>query len=416
MLLTSYSTILLLLVVTTWAANELAAHKATYKAPVVVFPAYFFTVLEVTVKNQVVAPDCPSSGKFRYFFQNPNPSTEFSKLCQYKLLTLNYDRMTGLFTNQHGVRTEIVSFGRTQSAPFYEPMYQALESVGYKRNKNIRVAGYDSRLTPDLDDFVSRSKDLIENTYRNNGNRRVHLVGHSNGPLYAHYLLTHTTLFWRNKYIQGFTPLAGNFPGQGSNYAVLIWTGLDTQDFTFPPTVAEATASANMYLTAPSTYMSQADPAIFDSIEIIVRNAATGKNYTPAQYRRLYADANLPIARELANKYIGFIEFTRPRDFPYVDVFAEKGSGFETLVGLTLSNLIPGQVANLTGAFFRPDGDNNQEDITNEAVAVWENMRGFHFSLTDNPHVDHFALPSNPNVLARLIDHVTSIGTLEVVN
>ena len=52
---------------------------------------------------------------------------------------------------------------------------------------------------------------------------------------------------------------------------------------------------------------------------------------------------------------------------------------------------------------FTRDGDVNQEDITNQAVGAWQAMPCFHFSLTDNPGVDHFSLPSNPNVLARLI-------------
>jgi lysophospholipase-3 len=30
-------------------------------------------------------------------------------------------------------------------------------------------------------------------------------------------------------------------------------------------------------------------------------------------------------------------------------------------------------------------------------------MPCFHFSLTDNPGVDHFSLPSDPNVLSRLV-------------
>ena len=58
---------------------------------------------------------------------------------------------------------------------------------------DIRVAGYDSRLTPDIGDFLERTKRLIEDTYRDNGNQPVHLAGHSNGPLYAQYLLTHTS-------------------------------------------------------------------------------------------------------------------------------------------------------------------------------------------------------------------------------
>jgi lecithin-cholesterol acyltransferase len=45
----------------------------------------------------------------------------------------------------------------------------------------------------------------------------------------------------------------------------------------------------------------------------------------------------------------------------------------------------------------------NQEDITNDAVGVWEAMPCFHFSLTDNPGVDHFALPSDSGVLERLL-------------
>ena len=53
--------------------------------------------------------------------------------------------------------------------------------------------------------------------------------------------------------------------------------------------------------------------------------------------------------------------------------------------------------------FFTRDGDVNQEDITNNAVSAWSGMRCWHFSITDNPGVDHFSLPSDPNVLTRLI-------------
>ena len=33
-------------------------------------------------------------------------------------------------------------------------------------------------------------------------------------------------------------------------------------------------------------------------------------------------------------------------------------------------------------------------------------MACFHFSLTDNPGVDHFSLPGDPDVLARLVAHL----------
>jgi lysophospholipase-3 len=86
-----------------------------------------------------------------------------------------------------------------------------------------------------------------------------------------------------------------------------------------------------------------------------------------------------------------------------VDVYAEKGSGIETPVGLSLDDLSVGQVLDDSNELFFRDGDVNQEDLTNDAVAAWAAMPCFHFSLTDNPGVDHFSLPGDPGVLARLL-------------
>jgi len=381
---------------------------AAHRTPVVLFPAFHFTKLLVTVHDQDAAPGCPRSGTFQDWFLNDHPSTRFSQVCEDKLLTLRYARHSHKawpkrFSNQRGVSVRILHYGKTESAPFYDPLYTALEAAGYTRDKNIRVAGYDSRLTPDMHGFLRRTKRLIENTYRANGQTPVHLVGHSNGPLYAQYLLTHTSRAWKHRFIHGFTPIAGNLPGQGALYP-LLFTGLNIEDFTFPSTKANARSSARMYLTAPSSYMSAADPRIFGDRETVVRNAATGRSYTPKDYRRLFRDAGLGWVNPIANHYIGFVKFADPRHFPQVDVHAEKGSGIATVVGAVLPNLHVGQVLDPTTAhFFTRDGDVNQEDITNGAVRAWRNMRCFRFQLTDNPGVDHFSLPSDPGVLAQLV-------------
>ena len=384
------------------------ATAASHRTPVVLFPAFHFTKLIVTVHDQDAAPGCPRSGTFQDWFLNDHPSTRFSQVCEDKLLTLRYARhrhkpWPKRFSNQRGVSVRILHYGKTESAPFYEPLYAALEAAGYTRDKNIRVAGYDSRLTPDMHGFLWRTKRLIENTYRANGRTPVHLVGHSNGPLYAQYLLTHTSRAWKHRFIHGFTPIAGNLPGQGALYP-LLFTGLNIEDFTYPSTKTNARSSARMYLTAPSSYMSAADPRIFGDRETVVRNAATGRSYTPKDYRQLFRDAGLGWVNPIANHYIGFVKFADPRHFPQVDVHAEKGSGIATVVGAVLPNLHVGQVLDPTTAhFFTRDGDVNQEDITNGAVRAWRNMRCFRFQLTDNPGVDHFSLPSDPGVLAQLV-------------
>jgi lysophospholipase-3 len=381
---------------------------AAKRTPVVLFPAFHFTRLLVTVHDQDAAPGCPRSGSFQDWFLNNHPSTRFSQVCEDKLLTLRYDGHSlkpwpRRFSNQRGVSVRILHYGKTESAPFYEPMYEALEAAGYTRDKNIRVAGYDSRLTPDMHGFVRRTKRLIERTYRANGHTPVHLVGHSNGPLYAQYLLTHVSRAWKHRFLHGFTPIAGNLPGQGALYP-LLFTGLNVDDFTYPATVANARSSARLYLTAPSSYMSAADPKIFGGRETVVRNASTGRSYTPKDYRRLFRDAGLGWVNPIANHYIGFVKFTDPRHFPQVDVYAEKGSGIATVVGAVLPNLRVGQVLDPTTAqFFTRPGDVNQEDITNGAVRAWRAMSCFRFHLSDNPGVDHFSLPSDPNLLARLV-------------
>jgi lecithin-cholesterol acyltransferase len=388
------------------AKASLERPSAGARTPVVMFPAYFFTTLKVTVHHQTVAPECPSSGSFRVFFLNDEPSA-FSLVCQQKLLTMRYQAnpakpMRQRFRDQRGVDVRIENYGRTESAPFYEPMYEALEEAGYVRDRDIRVAGYDSRLTPDMRNFRNRAKRLIEDTYRDNGNQPVHVVGHSNGPLYIQYLLTHTSQRWKDKYIHGFTPFAGNFPGQGILYP-LFFTGLDVRDFTLPTTPESALSGAEMMLRNPSSYMSASDPRIFGDQETVVEDFSTGETYTPEDYGELFDDAGLSWAKPIADYYIGFVDFADPSAFPNVDVYAEKGSGIETVVGIGLDDLSVGQVVDDSNTFFTRDGDVNQEDITNDAVGVWEAMQCFHFSLTDNPGVDHFALPSDAGVLERLL-------------
>ncbi len=322
-------------------------------------------------------------------------------------MTLRYDPsprlpMSKRFSDPHGVSVKIIDYGQTASAPFYRPLYKALEATGYSANKNIRVAGYDSRLTPDQGGFLVRTMALIEQTYRANGGRPVQLVGHSNGPLYAQYLLTHTSRSWRQKYIHGFTPIAGNFPGQGSLYS-LMFTGLNIENFSNPTTRANAISSARMFLSSPASYMSSADPRVFGRSEVVVEDAATGIKYTPADYRRLFRDAHLPDANAIANFYVGFVKFRDPAHFPDVDVSAERGSGIATVVGAVLPNLAVGQVVTPRTVLLTRDGDVNQEDTTNTAIRVWKAMRCYRFSLVDNPGVNHFSLPSNQKVLRRLI-------------
>ena len=64
------------------AAGEAAGSGQRDLTPVVLFPAFHFTKLEVTVRNQTAFPACPRSGSFQDWFLNPHQGTAFSQVCR----------------------------------------------------------------------------------------------------------------------------------------------------------------------------------------------------------------------------------------------------------------------------------------------------------------------------------------------
>ncbi|MET8509360.1 hypothetical protein ABZV60_32750 [Streptomyces sp. NPDC004787] len=395
------------------AATATTAEATPAKNPVVLFPAYHFTKLEVTVNNQQVAPQCPASGVFEDWYGNQNPNATFGQVCRDTLLTLRYDgtkpNMADRFSDQPGVDVNIKDFGKTSSAPYYNDMYNALEAAGWAKDVNIRVAGYDARLTPDMDNFLDRTKALIEDTYNDNGGQRVNLVGHSTGPIYAQYLLTHTTQAWKSKYINGFTSIAGNFPGQGLLYAGLF-SGINIHDLNFPQTAENAASSSKMLISHPSSYINAAAPGVFGNSEVVIADASTGKQYTPNDAHELMTAPGMPsYAAEVADYYLGFVKFLDAAHYPNVDVHAEIASGLDTLVGITLPTLATGHPFDSNLPMFTTDGDGNQEKTTNESVKAWANMSCHKFDLTNTPGVHHLNLSSNAALLQRLVDHADDI-------
>jgi lecithin-cholesterol acyltransferase len=376
---------------------------------VVFFPGYGTTTLRVTVHNQTSVKSCPRSGSFEDGFP-ADVGTTFGQVCRDRLLTPRWHSNPRFsfperFSLPPGVNVSIPQYGQTSSAPVYNALYTALESAGYKAGRDLVVAGYNFRLTPDLGGFLPQTKRLIERTWRRNDHQPVRLVGHSNGPLYAQYLLTHVSERWRRKYIQGFTDIAGNLPGQGATWS-WVFTGVEIPAvFSLPTTPARARSSAHLVALSSSTWMSTSDPAVFGRREVVVKNQATGRSYTPADTNQILHDAGLDSIKPIVEHYLGFVKFADQKHFPDVDVSAEKGSGLATHVGIVLPNLTTGQVVDqATADFIDLPGDSNQESITNDAVRVWHRMRCYRFSLTNNPGVSHLGLVSDPDVIHRLLN------------
>lgn len=80
---------------------------------------------------------------------------------------------------------------------------QSLTPLGYERDKHIRGAPYDFRKGPhELEFWFTDFKNLIEQTYQENGNTSVILLSHSMGGPMSLLLLQRVTKSWKDKYIR----------------------------------------------------------------------------------------------------------------------------------------------------------------------------------------------------------------------
>ena len=64
-----------------------------------------------------------------------------------------------------------------------------------------------------MSDYLNDLQNLIVSSYEENGQQPVVLLGHSMGNMYIHYLLTHQSREWKDKYIKSHISLAGPWGG-----------------------------------------------------------------------------------------------------------------------------------------------------------------------------------------------------------
>ena len=128
-----------------------AARTRLAPTPIVLFPAFHFTKLLVTVHDQTVDPTCPRSGSFEDWFLIDKPSTTFSQVCRDELMTLVYDAKSQRpvpqrFTEQQGVRVGIIDYGLTSSC--YDPDSQG-RACGQCDSCLLRLKGFEENGIPD---------------------------------------------------------------------------------------------------------------------------------------------------------------------------------------------------------------------------------------------------------------------------
>ncbi|PRP81982.1 Lecithin:cholesterol acyltransferase family protein [Planoprotostelium fungivorum] len=202
--------------------------------PIIIVPGYSGMSLDVKRQNE---PQ-PSKLWLNPWFLSPMRSNAYVQQFYDELSMKVEEREEGLFYCPAAANVEVTpteymgsgSGGGTYGCdyilrrmagigvvPYMSPVIASLEGLGYERNKNIKSANYDWRVSPDhLENFTTFSEDLrelIERTSIDNGGRPVIMLAHSMGNLILCRFLNSMSPDWREKYIRHFISVAAPWAG-----------------------------------------------------------------------------------------------------------------------------------------------------------------------------------------------------------
>ena len=212
--------------------------------PLIFVPSLMGCPLEAKLQN-VQTPNflCSKNSDFYQLFidlkQFILPQTA---RCFADNIRMHFNKTTGYSTNKRGVTIRGKDFGGVDGiryldsfnrfVPHLNDFMNFLTSNGYEMGKNFRGGLIDWRKGPqDLihDGDFQKLKSLIEETFNINGNKKVHLFGHSYGGISSTYFLSHVvTQEWKDKYIASLIAYATPYDGSISSLKSFIHKSGDT--------------------------------------------------------------------------------------------------------------------------------------------------------------------------------------------
>lgn len=143
----------------------------------------------------------------------------------------------------------------------------------------------------ELGDYYTDLTNLVEDTYRINGNEPVMLICHSMGCPVSYYYLLQKDQAWKDQYIQSFVTLAGAWGGavkamkaftSGDNLGVIVVPALTIRK-------DERTFPSLAYLLPSDKF--------WDEDEILV--STQRRNYTVNDYENFFRDINYTTGYEM---------------------------------------------------------------------------------------------------------------------
>lgn len=201
--------------------------------------------------------------------------------CIQHLQSLKFDAVTNTSSNLVGVKTRVPGFGTSAGIEWIDPSWAAvllgnigqyahklvdgLVEEGYKRDKTIRGAPYDFRFAmSSKPEYFIRLRELIEETYKINGEKKVIIMSHSMGGIYALHFLYQQSLSWKEKHVRRFIPLSTPWAGSSDALHAIL------SGYTFGSSVLDPLVARDSQRTSETNHLLIPLPhALADGVNLV---------------------------------------------------------------------------------------------------------------------------------------------------
>ncbi|CAK8678190.1 unnamed protein product [Clavelina lepadiformis] len=260
--------------------------------PVVFVPGDGASIIEGHVNKTAVAAGCQVyDGWFRLWL-NLKLLMPGNLPCTVNYWRMMFDANTNTSHTIPGVETRVPGFGTAYAIEYMDPSWAAyfmgnvgadahalveeLLQHGYVRDTSITGAPYDFRLTMASQKLYFRKlRLLVEWTYKQNGNLKVALIGHSLGGLYTTWFLNHQSQSWKDKFIDCFISVSTPWGGSIEALQSIV------SGFNFRQSEIDSFVVRKAQQTFESNYLLLPNPNVWPKATAFV--ATDERNYTASR-------------------------------------------------------------------------------------------------------------------------------------
>ncbi|XP_001639440.2 phospholipase A2 group XV [Nematostella vectensis] len=252
--------------------------------------------------------------------------------CWSDNMRLVYDEKHKRMTSPPGVQIRVPDFGKTSSVAYldptidhpgeyFAPLIDALVSIGYTKDKNLRAAPFDFRYAPDsAGEFYAYFQALVEQMFMEGGGEPVLVVSHSLGVPYTKYFLDRIHQEWKDKYLHAWVTIGGAWGGAAKLFRIISsGTNLGFPDFILNPLkmrVGLRTYESTTFLLPSEKFWDVKEPVIF----------TPKKNYSLSNFEEFLDDLNFPLGKTIK----GLVPPVWSDHPPNVTLYCLYGTGVPT--------------------------------------------------------------------------------------